>query len=426
MLRFQPHNKLYIINLKEMLNNKCIQKLLLYLSIISIAVISCRKEEEPGYKYFVSNELVLTYTETNITNLMDLAVLSYPEIGSIKSYVTSGMNVYRMVYLTKIGDEEVEASGLVCVPETPGKYPVLSFQNGTNTMHNNAPSVDVTDISYTLIQSISSMGFIVLIPDYPGFGSSAQIPHPYLISEPTVRAIVDMFYALIEGGELRFPGAMIENEYYLLGYSQGGWASLALHRALELDYPDDFNLIGSVCGAGSYNMYNLFLEMISADTYPMPSYLGYVINAYSAYKQFTNPVTDILKEPYATNLSSLYTGNLSLDQINNQLNTSISGLFMQDFLDGFVSSPDYSSVRDALVNNSISPWNSKKPLLFVHGEDDATVSVTATETMYDEMIGAGTSPSTCTKLIFPGLDHGDGVIPCMAQGLLFLINLRDQ
>jgi len=409
-----------------MKSNQHIIRLILLVSIISVMVSSCRKDEEPDYDYFVSNELLLSYTEANINSLMDLAVMSYPEIGEIKPYVTDGVNVYKMVYMTTIEDEEIEASGLVCVPGTPGNYPVLSFQNGTNTQHDAAPSERANDVSYTLVEAISSMGFIVVIADYPGFGSSEQIPHPYLIAEPTLRALIDMLYALNEAGSTKFPGIAVENEYYLLGYSQGGWATLTLHKALELDYTNDFNLIGSVCGAGSYNMHDLFLSMIEADTYPMPSYLGYIINAYSAYNQFTNPVSDILNQPYAGILGSLYTGTLSLSEINDQLTTSISGLFKPDFLAGITSSPAYSSVRDALIDNSISPWNSGKPLMFVHGEGDTHVSVTATETMYDAMIEAGTSTATCEKVIFPGLDHGDGVVPCMIEGLLFLLDIRYQ
>jgi pimeloyl-ACP methyl ester carboxylesterase len=406
--------------------NQYIIRVILLASIISVIVSSCRKNEEPVYDYFISNELELSYTESNISGFLDLAVLSYPELAGIKSYIESGIDIYRMVYSTTIEDMEIEASGLVCVPGTPGEYPVLSFQNGTNTLLANAPSLNVTDLSYTLIESISSMGFIVVIPDYPGFGNSEEIAHPYLIAEPTVRAVVDMFYALSEAGSTRFPGITIKNEYYLLGYSQGGWATLTLHKALELDYNMDFNLSGSVCGAGSYNMSELFISIIGSDTYPMPSYLGYIINAYSEYNQFTNQVSDILNEPYATRLSSLYRGILSLGQINNQLTTSISGLFKQEFLTGISSSPDYASVREALVNNSISPWNSEKPLLFVHGENDTHVNVSATETMYSAMIGAGTSASICEKIIFPGLDHGDGVVPCMTRGIIFLVGLRNQ
>ena len=45
---------------------------------------------------------------------------------------------------------------------------------------------------------IASMGYVVVIPDYPGFGESADIPHPYLIKEPTVRSVVDMLFAVRE------------------------------------------------------------------------------------------------------------------------------------------------------------------------------------------------------------------------------------
>ena len=140
---------------------------------------------------------------------------------------------------------------------------------------------------------------------------------------------------------------LLKDEYYLLGYSQGGWATLALHKALELDYPDEFKLVGSACGAGPYNIFNLFQGMAFATSYSMPVYIGYIVNAYSLYHQFTNPVTDILNDPYAGRLGSLYNGNLSFDQINSQLTTSIPGLIKADFISGFVSDPKYASVRDA-------------------------------------------------------------------------------
>ena len=49
----------------------------------------------------------------------------------------------------------------------------------------------------------------------------------------------------------------------------------------------------------------------------------------------------------------------------------------------------------------------------------------ATEDMFNAMINAGTSPLICKKEIIPGLDHGDGVVPCMIKGLLFLMNLEN-
>jgi len=409
-----------------MMMNKYIHRPLLFIFIIAVVVSSCQKNEGPDYDYFVSKELALTYTKATINSMMDIAVQTYPEIIDLKPLVVSDINVFKMIFKTTIDGEEIEASGLVCVPGTAGEYPVLSFQNGTNTVNAYAPTEFVTNPPYQLVEFIASMGFVVVIPDYPGFGSSTQIPHPYMIAEPTVASIVDMLRALTESSESEFPGITIKNEYYLLGYSQGGWATLNLHKAMELEYTGEFNLNGSVCGAGPYNMFDLFLRMVNASTYPMPSYLGYIINAYSVYHQFTNQVSDILKEPYASRLSTLYTGTLTTGQINSQLTPIIPDLMTEEFLSGFVSSASYSTVREALINNSISAWNTSVPLLLVHGDGDTQVSVTATETIYDEMINAGTSTLTCKKIIFPGLDHSEGIVPCMAEGLLFLIDVRDQ
>jgi hypothetical protein len=40
------------------------------------------------------------------------------------------------------------------------------------------------------------------------------------------------------------------------------------------------------------------------------------------------------------------------------------------------------------------------------------------------MIQSGTSGDICKKVILPGLDHGNGIFPCMIQGILFLLNLN--
>jgi pimeloyl-ACP methyl ester carboxylesterase len=273
------------------------------------------------------------------------------------------------------------------------------------------------------VEIVASMGYVVVIPDYPGFGASALIPHPYLIKEPTVRSIVDMLFAVKELCKSDVPGISLKNDYFLIGYSQGGWATMALHKALETEYSAEFNLAGSVCGAGPYDIKYLFQTMITASTYPMPVYLGYIVFAYSSYNQFTNPVNEIFNEPYAARLNSLYNGLSDFQQINNQLTTSISGLITPDFLSGFASSAKFSTVRDALTDNSIAPWQTLKPLYLVHGGSDTQVNPAVTTYFYDAMIAAGTSPLICSREIIPGLDHGDGLAPCMIKGLQFILNL---
>jgi len=398
---------------------------LVILSLIFIT--SCRKsDDKPDYDYFVSKELALSYTAPAIISMLNAGVQEYPELNEIIQYVRSDVNVYKVIYNTEVFGKEIEASGLICVPATPGEYPVISFQNGTNTVDAYAPTRYVINPSYQLVEFIASMGFIVVIPDYPGFGASGNIPHPYLIAGPTVRSVVDILYALKESCEIEFTGIGALNEYYLIGYSQGGWATLALHKALELDYNDDFELHGSVCGAGPYNLFDLLQGIADITEYPMPYYLGYIINAYSWYQQFTNPVSDLLNEPYASRISTLYNGTLSGGQINDRLSVSVAELFTRDFITGFTSSPSYSSVRGALINNSVSAWKTATPILFVHGEGDTHVSVAATHNIYDNMLLAGTTPGLITKIIYPYLDHGDAVVPGMMEGLRFIIALATE
>ncbi len=399
--------------------------LLLPVGVISF-VSSCTKDDvEPVNSYLVSNELVFTYSVTSINSLIDMASGQDSRISLLKPSVKSDVKVYKIVYKTSVAGQEINASGLVCVPVNQGEYPVLSFQNGTNTLNSQAPSVYPLNNGYVLIEIIASLGFVVVIPDYPGFGESANVPHPYLVAEPTITSVTDMFYATGEFDESALPDITTLNEYYLLGYSQGGWATLALHKALELDYGNDFNLAGSVCGAGPYDIGLLFSSIVTVATYPMPVYIGYIFNAYSAYDQISIPAADVFNEPYASRISSLYNGTLSSDQINVQLSTSISTLMNPDFISGYTISDKYASVRKAFSDNSIDAWHTCKPLLLVHGDSDTQVNPITTENMYNELIRAGTSPDICKKVIIPGADHGDGILPAMLEGIDFIFNLRE-
>ncbi len=396
--------------------------------LTSLALIlftgSCKKEYKPDYEYFVSKEFKVSYSESEILNLLSFISAVYPEINTLKQSVVSDVDVFRVVYKTTINGVRINASGLACFPKNKGEYPILCFQNGTNTVKANAPSKNAGNPLYQMIEVVASLGYVVVIPDYPGFGESENIVHPYLIKEPTIQSIIDMLYSLKESTVYEMPGLTLKNEYYLIGYSQGGWATLNLHKALEISYPDDFRLRGSVCGAGPYDMQMLFSQMIGSQTYMMPVYLGYIAFAYHSYDQFLNRLSEIFNEPYDARIESLYNGTLTSAQINDQLSTSIPELIRAELISGFATSPNYRQIRDALEANSVTPWKTETPLLMIHGGADTSVSPLSTDVMYEGMIRAGTSEEVCHKEIIPDLDHGKGIIPCMIKGLVFLNEIR--
>ncbi|MFN8240582.1 MAG: alpha/beta fold hydrolase [Bacteroidales bacterium] len=398
------------------------------LTIVVVTLIilstSCRKDEGTSFTYYRSSERLLTYKTSYVTSLINSMAGFYPRVDTLNNFVDAGINVYSMIYKTAVEGNDIDASGLVCFPDQEGEYPVLCFLNGTNTMNAYAPSNFVISSDYQFIEFIASMGFIVIIPDYPGFGESSGIPHPYLVKEPTVSSVIDMIRAVNESSASIQSGIKASNKVYLSGYSQGGWAAMAVHEALEKNFSAEFDLSGTVCGAGPYDIMFLLENIATQASYPMPVYFGYIINAYNAYNQFDNQLSEILNPPYDGRVLALYDGKHEMSYINSQLTTNISDLLAPGFITGFGTGSSYSVLRQSLADNSITPYKTTVPLFLFHGGSDTQVLTEVTEHFYEAMRQAGTMDNVIRKKIYPGLDHGDAAVPGLFEGLLFLLGLN--
>jgi len=388
---------------------------------------SCSKDEPDPYAdntYLVSSSLEMMRTKDNMITLISWASLLYPELAGLADEIESGVNVYSIEYNTSFLGEDIVASGLVIIPSTPGDYPVLSFQNGTNTLHSIAPTADPDYQSYQLLQCIASTGYVVIITDYLGFGVTNTMAHPYMHKESTVQTVIDMLYSVVEFDEDVAKDITISNDCYLMGYSQGGWATLAVLEAIESNYSSDFNVKATCCGAGPYDLSYFNEYVLGLTEYPMPVFLGYICNAYSEYDLYANPLNDLFNDPYAGRLPDLYDGNHSSEEINSQLTVSIAGLFKAGYIAGYASAPAYQGVRDALAANSIEGWDSNVPVLFMHGTADNYVIPALSANMHNDMIAAGSSPLTCLYVTMEGLDHSQGIIPAVFAGLEFFKTYR--
>jgi hypothetical protein len=302
--------------------------------MISAAVVfsSCNKDDKPDYDFYLSGESVGEYQEVDINGKFNLLARSYPEISELGTYISDGVNIYRITYESVVKGKNIKASGLVSVPRTPGEYPVISFQNDINTLNSDCPSENPDYYLYQLVESVASMGYVVLIPDYPGFGSSSGIPHPYQLKVPTLESVIRMILAVSEA-ENEFGGISVKNECYLIGYSQGELATYNVHTELELGFSSyGLNLRGSACGAGPYFLEQMMSDMRSAQSYHNPANIGYIINAWTYYEYISNSIDELLKEPYASKLRQLFDGYHSIADINSQLTTSIPDLFTDKFI----------------------------------------------------------------------------------------------
>ena len=189
-------------------------------------------------------------------------------------------------------------SGLLWVPVSLGRrlsVPLVSFQHGTQINRNSAPSrfnanplallsgPDLVGGLQNYAECLTgalmaSAGYIVVMPDYPGFGDSAE-PHPYvhLSLGDSVRRMVACAEAVLGGP---FAAARPNGRLYLIGYSEGGFATMAAARSLGLA---GRVVTAAVPCAGSYDLSGAMLaDVLKAEKATIPYYLPYTVFGYAS------------------------------------------------------------------------------------------------------------------------------------------------
>ena len=132
----------------------------------------------PGGWSFLCNK---SNTEIRITKDNVITIVQDSEFENLKSYLDYGISLYTISYNTTYKGQNIKASGLVAFPDTDKGMPILNFNHGTTSLHADAPTEDL--IQYSFFSNAASAGYIVVIPDYLGFGVSDDIVHPYYRSD---------------------------------------------------------------------------------------------------------------------------------------------------------------------------------------------------------------------------------------------------
>jgi len=331
--------------------------------------------------------------------------------------------------MTTFDSEDVLASGLVCIPEATDKaLPVLSYQNGTNTLHSKAPSVDPNNELFLLLEFMASTGFIITLPDYLGFGNSSSMFHPYLHKESTTTTVLDMQRAvkeLVANYLNEESGIEMNKDLYITGYSQGGWATMALQQEIEERFAGEFNLKASACGAGPYDLTYINDYVLALEEYPMPYFLGYIFNSYYNLEGITTPIDEVFMPPYDERIPLLYDGTKAGEEINNNLVNTISLLFTADYISNYNSDAKYASITNMLEENSITAWQTTTPTRLYHGTDDTFVPPMVSNRIFQDFLNQGVGVDKIAIVPIPGATHSLGIIPTGISSISWFLELKD-
>jgi pimeloyl-ACP methyl ester carboxylesterase len=219
--------------------------------------------------------------------------------------------------------KKIDSSGVMIIPYDPdgrsmSDMPVLSFQHGTLLTKKEAPSASWgPELAYATL--FAATGYITLVPDLPGMGLASLHKndlHPYCQSKPIGYACADMLKTLGQSNfynDFYYPDRWItgakfsrsNGRVFLTGYSEGGYATMALFKELSQNsasYPG-LGVIAVAAQAGPYSLSNVMRKKLMADSeFPVFYFAPYLIAT-------LNKTTDLNYSPaelFAPSYTELY------------------------------------------------------------------------------------------------------------------------
>ena len=383
------------------------KKHLLYFLLLVWIGFSCSDDgpEEPiaePPQFLEEWESIQAYSSNLVRNLAALS--GYSSLANTLEY---DVVVYRITYRTDYLGQTVLASGLVGLPSTTEEVPMLSFQHGTIASDNKAPTNDLN--TYGPLAGLASGGYIFLIPDFLGFGESADLLHPYYHADLTASSIIDMLRAVEELAEEE--NVNFDGNVFLAGYSEGGYATMATHRELQENPVEGLQLVASTCGAGGYDVKLMQEYLFGLETYGDPFYLAYITMSYRSVYEWDDPLTNFFQEPYAGLIPGLFDGTNTGSQINNALTPVVADFINPDFLANVDQDPQYQDFVDALEENSLTDWVPTIPISLYHGDADETVPWSNSLATVEQFLRNGANTEVLEFFTIEGAGHGTGSVP---------------
>lgn len=382
------------------------QLILTFVILLIVALQACEKNNEIiDPEYLVESELIVKLNSGEISELAK----TYDDVSSFASmFIRYNVNIFKIIYKTiDTNNNPVLASGAIVIPDNKNPAPMISFQHGTIKNDKSAPSYFSLDDHFIFVV-FSSSGYIIVLPDYLGYGSSNHLSHPYEHGRSLATASRDMLRAVREFDKLE-KKFQANEKLFLTGYSEGGYATMALFKLLEEQHADEFKATAVTTGAGAYNK-SLFAKHI-LETSTELNFLNeflWVLDTYNKLYKLNRPYNLFFNEPYAGIISN---GGVFA---NNQLNPGL--LFNNNFREGIINGTD-TQFLNVLTDNDNYDWEPQAPLQMYHGTNDDYVFYFNSSSAFEAMTNRG-SKSVELKTVQGG-DHFNSIQPYIMGTYLF-------
>jgi len=341
----------------------------------------------------------------------------------IGATANNGGDAYKILYETADTDGTIDtASGLVILPILDNSIPkpFLTYQHGTSSDRDNVPSRLPQEA--LLVYFFAAQGYISMAPDYLGLGDSRRAIHPYVHADTEASAGIDLLRATQQF--LDAEGVAYNDQLFLTGYSQGGHASMAMHKEIETNLSEEFTVTAASHMSGPYNLSADVIGSTGTDrVYDFPSYVVWLFVGYQSVSgDLYTDLSTVFQPEYIEVVEQFENGTITRGELNTLLVDQLTAahgasfpnrMFTESFLNDLKTDPT-NPARLALQDNDVFGWVPTTPTQLLYCMSDEQVVFT-NATFTDSIMNANGAPSVTSIDINSEFNHGECVIPATAN-----------
>ena len=269
-------------------------------------------------------------------------------------------------------------SGKVILPKGRRPKRLILVSHYTVCSNTEAPSN-----CFSLEGVLAKAGYGLIIPDYLGYGITADLLHPYLVMDNTARNVLDMYIAVRPWLDAVGMTPLSE-EICLMGYSQGGATTMAVERLIETEYrradnPSEQIQVHRVfVGGGPYDVKTTYEQFITTDKAGYPVAIPLVLQGMISGNGLKVNIEDMMQGWLCDQMDEwINSKRYTSAQINTLIGTHTTHeLLTREAMDQV--SDNVAELYRAMTANSITSysWQPQAAVYMLHSMDDETVPYT--------------------------------------------------
>lgn len=390
--------------------------------ILLICIASCEKSGNKGFTEIECEKFDhLLYSRTvTFKSVVDFLFEQYKDLLDEYEFPKEALQKLQLFYSLNIKyevsaityhtvtptGEPILASGIIYYPKTFPPKGVIEISPFNESKQNCASKV------YKRAEILPGIaaGYVCIIPDLIGYGSSESLPINYIQLENKTIISADMRKAAEEFVYNRYHRSL-SKESILFGYSLGGSAIMALAREYQLNPSHGVKVRHIFAGGGAYEPLRAFrtlLEISRSDYTVFPN----ILCSINYYDNLELDFTKIFKGKLLENYKTWCDGYMSIWKLTEILGTDPNNYFSDIFINGYDTAEEYRPIMRALDEKKLPlDWIPQAKVHLAHASQDYFVPVECSDSMneYLKSVGADveyvkydTSHLTCA--LFFGID----------------------